>query len=745
MKFCRPEICNGMAALILLWTAAGCASAPRPVSHDADIGVVMKAGNASMRNGDYESAISFYRRALAIDMTDSEAFGNLGVAYYYLERYDDAVREVLQAVVLSPEEINWRLNLGAIYTRRDDHEGAARAYGAAVDIARDLPDENRHQLRNALLGLGRSCEMVGWYDRALEAYEEALVFGPEDTELLTGAGNVYFRLGRLDEAEASYQRTLARDSTHTVARYNVALIYARTGRYEEALELFEDNPAVDRQLEGALEGSTVSAVDRSKTRSITAYRARLERMGGTPPPVARQGRRASRPLPYIHVMGVSYYEQGAYFEAMQAFEKALEEDPGLADAHLYIGNIHARQNRHAAAIDAYEKAVDADAEFAEAYNNLGSMYANVDRTEDAMAAYRKALSLNDRFYDARTNLGLLYAEAGRLDDAVDEYMQVIRADVGIAEVHNNLGMVYLRQGRYDDAREQIEKAIALHAGFAEAYNNLALTYSRNIVLDDVIETWRELAAGWAGHDRTTGTVYDWLPLRRVPARSSAVGGEARSAYRDGVDAAFAHDLDTAISRFEEALAMRPGWNAARMAIGAVLLAQGKWDAVESAVAEALDPVSSDPLPSALLAIAQVSGGDYGTALKSWEEAVRLAAEPDRMDAREAQEAMRSRTEAGESALNALDRAVALRPGFATAHFNIGLVNDHLHRYNQGIRSYREVVRLAPELAAGHFRLGIAYYRLGEFEKARDSMREYIRLSADPMLLPQVETFLNIQG
>ncbi|MCY4546631.1 MAG: tetratricopeptide repeat protein [Gemmatimonadetes bacterium] len=745
MKFRRLEICNGMAALILLWTAAGCASTPRPDSHDADIGGAMEAGNASMRNGDYAGAISFYRRALAIDMTDSEAFGNLGVAYYYLERYDDAVREALQAVVLSPEEINWRLNLGAIYTRRDDHEGAARAYGAAVDIARDLPDENRHQLRNALLGLGRSCEMAGWYDRALEAYKEALVFAPEDTELLTGAGNVYFRLGRLDEAEASYQRTLARDSTHTVARYNVALIYARTGRYEEALELFEDNPAVDRQLEGALEGSTVIAVDRSKTRSITAYRAMLERMGGTPPPVARQGRRASRPLPYIHVMGVTYYEQGAYFEAMQAFEKALEEDPGLADAHLYIGNIHARQNRHAAAIDAYEKAVDADAEFAEAYNNLGSMYANLDRTEDAMAAYRKALSLNDRFYDARTNLGLLYAEAGRLDDAVDEYMKVIRADVGIAEVHNNLGMVYLRQGRNDDAREQFEKAIALHAGFAEAYNNLALTYSRNIVLDDVIETWRELAAGWAGHNRTTGTVYDWLPLRRVPARSSAVGGEARSAYRDGVDAAFAHDLDTAISRFEEALAMRPGWGAARIAIGAVLLAQGKWDAVESAVAEALDPESSDPLPNAIMAIAQVSGGDYGSALMSWEESVRFAAEPDRTDAREALEAMRSRTEAGESVLNALDRALALRPGFATAHFNIGLVNDQLHRYHQGIRSYREVVRLAPELAAGHFRLGIAYYRLGEFEKARDSMREYIRLSADPMLLPQVETFLNKQG
>ena len=742
MKTGRLKICNGMAALLLLWAVAGCASAPKPVTEDADIKSVMAAGNASMRAGDYEGAVSYFSRALAIDMTDSEAFGNLGVAYYYLERYDEAVREVLQAVVLSPDEINWRLNLGAIYTRKEDHERAARAYGAAVDIARELPGADRYQLRNALAGLGRSSELAGQYDQALDAYEEALVFAPDDTELLTGAGNVYYRQGRLDEAEASYFRALAQDSTHAVARYNVALVYARTGRYDEAVELFADIPAVDRRLEGAMEGSTVSAVDRSKTRSITAYRARFGRMGGAPPPDSRRGR---RPLPYTHVMGVSYYEQGAYIEAMRAFEKALEEDPGLADTHLYIGNIHARQHRHTAAIEAYERAVAADAGFVEAYNNLGSMYANVDRTEDAMEAYRKALTLNDRFYDARTNLGLLYAEAGRLDDAVDEYMKVIRAEVGIAEVHNNLGMVYLWQRRYDEASEQFKRAIALRGDFPEAYNNLALSYSRNAVLNDVIGTWRELAAGWAGHDRAAGVIHDGLLLRRIPANSSAVGGDARLAYRDGVDAAYAHDLEAALSHFRQALALRPGWHAARTAVGAVLLARRKWNEVVAAVAKTPEPAPSDPLPNAILAIAQVSGGDYGQALKSWEEAVNLAAEPDRTAAREALAVMRTRTEAGESVLNALDRAVTLRPGFATAHFNIGLVNDQLHRYRQGIQSYKEVVRLAPELAAGHFRLGIAYYRLGEIDLARDAMREYIRLSEDPMLVPQVETFLNKQG
>lgn len=747
MSAFRKIICLGAVAVCLHWASSGCggSGAPRTISDDADSATVKASGLALMNEGDYEGAIAYYRRALALDLTDSEAFGNLSVAYYYLGRYDEALREALQAVVLSPDEINWRLNLGAIYTRKGNHEGAARAYGAAVDIARGLPEQNRYQLRNALMGLGRSSELSGSYDQALDAYEEALVFAPDDVAMLTGVGNIYFRQGRLDEAEASYHRTLAQDSTHAVARYNMALVYSRTGRHDEAFRLLADNPVLDRRLESALEGSTVSAVDRSKTQSIAAYRARFGRMGGPPSPGSRQGR---RPPPYVHVRGLTYYEQGAYVEAKQAFEQALAEDPGLAEAHLYIGNIFALQDRHAEAVESYETAIAVDGQFFEAYNNLGTMYANMDRTEDAMDAYGKALALNDRFYDARTNLGLLYAEAGRLDEAVEEFKKVIRAEVGIAEVHNNLGIVYLRQGKDEEASEQFNRAIALREDFPEAYNNLALSYSRDAAVDDVIETWRGLAARWAGHDSTDRVGFDWMPLRRVAARSSAVGGEARSAYRDGVEAAYGYDLDAALAHFRASLAARPDWNAARLAVAAVLLAQGKWEEAATAVEQAIDPETADPLPNAVLAIARVSGGDYESALEAWEGAVslvHLTGEPDGTASLEALTAMRTKTEAAGRVLRALDKAVALRPRFTTAHFNIGLVNDMLRRYHQAIRSYREVVRLAPELGAGHFRLGIAYFRIGDFEQARDSLREYIRLSADPMLLPQVETFLNRSG
>ena len=288
----------------------------------------------------------------------------------------------------------------------------------------------------------------------------------------------------------------------------------------------------------------------------------------------------------------------------------------------------------------------------------------------------------------------------------------------------------------------MQKAISLRDDFPEAYNNLALTYGQEAILDLVVETWRGLATRWAGNDSGSTTAFEWLPLRRVPARSSAVGGEARSAYRNGIDAAFSYDLDEAQANFRDALSARPDWRAARLALGTVLLVRGQWRESVDSLESMVTAETPDPLPHAILAIARITGGDYHAALESWEQAARLAEGPDEEDAREAWIAMRTRAEAADRVLESLERAVALRPAFTTAQFNLGLIKDQLRQYEQAIRNYEEVVRLAPDLAAGHFRLGIAYYRLGQVEKARESIREYVRLASEPMLLPQVETFLN---
>ena len=440
-----------LVILSLLFVTNNCSNIPKDILYETDGAQLIKAGNSLIINGKYKEAAEYYQRALTIDMTDSEAFGNLSVAFYYLGKYDDAIREAIQAIILSPEEINWRLNLGASYSRKGNYKGAIDAYENAVVVARKIRNNNKYQLRNALIGLGRSSELAELFHKSLEAYQEALNFSPEDSELLTGMGNIYFRQDQLDEAEKLYKRAIAKDSTHAVAKYNMALVFAKTGRHQEAIKLFASNPTISERFRNDLNESSVNTVKRSKTSSIKDFRANIGKMGGPSSP-SRTAKNQSNS--YIFIKGLSYYQQGSHTAALEAFRQALLENPVLPEAYLYIGNILAQQNQYKAAINAYENAVKLDTSFVEAYNNLGSMYANTSRVKEAMNAYQKAISLDRKFYDARTNLGLLYSESGELEKAADQFYQVIRAEVEIPEAHNNLGMVYSKQGMYNEAQKQ---------------------------------------------------------------------------------------------------------------------------------------------------------------------------------------------------------------------------------------------------------------------------------------------------
>ncbi|MBM3262105.1 MAG: tetratricopeptide repeat protein [candidate division Zixibacteria bacterium] len=730
--------CRYTVPIFALFVAFSTACAPVAVPQKTGTVTVEKlihAGNVLVAGGQYEAAIAQYERALAMDVTSAEAHGNLSVAYYYLNRYDAAVREAHQAVVMAPGELNWRFNLGAAYSRKGDMERAVTAYQGAVELARRLKDDNRNMLRSALIGYGRACELAEKYDQALDAYREAIVFAPGDVELLAGVGNIHFRRQAYEKAEEIYRQALAADSTHTMSRYNLGLVLARTGRFDQAISLFSSTPGLAGKI-GGIEGSALNTVGRSRATQITAFRSQFGRMGGTGAP---QTPHMVRHPPYTYALGLTYYEQGNTEAAIDAFKRALTEDPSLAEAYLYIGNLRVREDRLQDAIEAYKSAVRADSLFVEAYNNLGSIYAETGQFEQSMTAYRQALALDDRFFDARTNLGLLYAEAGRLDEAVAEYTKVIRAEAGVAEAHNNLAMIYLQQGRFEEAITQSKKAIGLRKNFPEAYNNLGLAYGQRASIDDVVDIWRTFTARWAGDDRAGRA--GWLLLRRMPAGSSAIGGVARDRYYTGVEHAYRGRFDEALAAFETALDTQPSWSAPLLAAGATLMAQDRYGSASQTLQKALRLDPSDPLGYGLLAIAQAMGGSYREAVKTWEETVKYAEEGDRAGCKTALETVRPRQEYADQAFPALETAIKLRPDFPKAHFNLGVLQDIMHRYPEAIAAYEQAAALAPDAPAVHFRLGIARYRIGRMTEAQAAIRKYISLVTDPMLLPQVETFL----
>lgn len=724
----------------------GCAASNRATTGNAadapTISEIIEAGNVLVAEGNYDLAIDQFSRALALDIASAEAHGNLGVALYYAARYDDAIRESQQAIVMAPNELNWRLNLGASYTRKEDTERAISAYEGAVDLARRLKDENRSLLRSALVGLGRACETIDRHQQALDAYREALVFAPGDPDLLSGIGNIFFRQERYDEAQDFYQQVLDIDPTSSLANYNLGLVYARKGEYENAIALFTETPDLPQEIVGTIEGTSLTAANRSRSNQIEAFRSKLGRMGGTPAPS-----RSGKPPPYTYALGLTYYDQGDDEAAIDAFSRALSEDEGLAEAHLYIGNIRVRQGLTEQAIGSYGEALGVDPNLAAAHNNMGSLYAESGDANAAMEAYRLALDLNPRFHDARTNLGLLYAEAGRYDEAIVEYQSVIRADMGIAEAHNNLSMIYLNQNRLEDAIAESRKAIRLRKDFPEAYNNLGLAYGHRVFFDDIVDAWRNQASDWLGISpemagrNALQPKSDWLLLRRIPSGSSDVGGRARTWYTEGAKQAFLGLYDEAARSFESALEIRPDWPAATLALGAAFLAQERWADAAQVLTSAVSLDNSDPLASATLSIAWMMQGDYAAAVESWKQVVRTTRDEAQKTSRASLDVARERQEMANEALEALNNAVNLDPDFAKAHFNLGILYDQIHHYPAAITAYEKVAELSPEIPIIHFRLGVAYNRVGRIQEAEAAIQRYISMVADPMLLPQVETFL----
>jgi tetratricopeptide (TPR) repeat protein len=75
----------------------------------------------------------------------------------------------------------------------------------------------------------------------------------------------------------------------------------------------------------------------------------------------------------------------------------------------------------------------------------------------------------------------------------------------------------------------------------------------------------------------------------------------------------------------------------------------------------------------------------------------------------------------------LNKAVALDPRLAKAHFQLGVLYGDEGRYPEAISALEQAVRLEPSMAQAHYRLSQAYRRTGREDLAAKSLEAFARL------------------
>ena len=127
--------------------------------------------------------------------------------------------------------------------------------------------------------------------------------------------------------------------------------------------------------------------------------------------------------------GLDLEETGApAAKAIEAYQRAVELNPGAAGALVNLGTLHFRMRKFREAEHYYKRALEADPQYALAEFNLGNLLDEEGDHARAAEHYTAALKLNPQYADAHFNLALLCERNGDFLRAVHHWKAYLKLD-----------------------------------------------------------------------------------------------------------------------------------------------------------------------------------------------------------------------------------------------------------------------------------------------------------------------------
>jgi tetratricopeptide (TPR) repeat protein len=217
-----------------------------------------------------------------------------------------------------------------------------------------------------------------------------------------------------------------------------------------------------------------------------------------------------------YTLGTVHQALGNRWKAAAQFRASTQLDPTYPEPYKALGDLFLAQPRRLfdQAIEAYGKAIELRPFLADAHVGLGDARAAKGDTDGAIAAYQKALGLNPVNPRVHMSLGkIYYAEKGLYYEAVNAYKKAIEFDPTSVEARMGLGEVFEDKGLYKEAIEEYRKVIELDGKHTGALYNLAVVYER---VDP-----REAVAQWEKYIALASPLpseKDWVDVARQHLR-----------------------------------------------------------------------------------------------------------------------------------------------------------------------------------------------------------------------------------
>ncbi|AFZ05231.1 Tetratricopeptide TPR_1 repeat-containing protein [Oscillatoria nigro-viridis PCC 7112] len=519
---------------------------------------------------------------------------------------------------------------------RGDLGGAIENYQKALEF--NPEDAEVHKK------LAEVYALQGEFEKAIASCNLAIKFKPNFAAAYLTMGNALHSQNKLEMAIQAYLQALEIQPEFAEASANLGSMYYKLGELEQAANYYQKALAINPQLSSVnlMLGSVLQQQEKLDA-AIACYQKVLQQQPGDASAAEKlssllaQKQRQTTDSNFIELetesgaaQPVSVNKDEGY--GLQPSSINLPPAPTTETLNTPFTN-PAELSEQVTSLNVPDSGQVANFEEVEPYNKLAEQFLVQGKIKEAIAACQQALKIRPDFIYAYVTLGNALQAEGKTEAAIRSYSQALVLQPNFAEVRANIGSMYFKMGRLEEAIAHYQQAIALSPDLAGAHWNLGKVYHQHGNIEAAIACFKRTSEL---NPQLVGADFHFNLGNRLFSQGKR---------------------DEAIECYEKAIAIKPDWAEAYGNIGSARSQQGN---LEAAIAY-------------------------------------------------------------------YQKAVALKPHLEVLHFNIANSFLQQNKYDEAITNYQNTLKIKPDWPEVHANLGNCFSMQGRLEEALASYQQALGL------------------
>lgn len=319
-----------------------------------------------------DKLVNYLREDADLDPYNAEKQYLAAYELHKNKNYQEAINYYKKVIALNPKKAEAYVNIAQIYRAQGDNTKAKNAISHGLS---NLPDNKE------LLAVSNDIEQeaaAAVYTKASELFENKDYEGAlkqyfsiklQTPEVLFAIASCYYELNQNEKAAEYFEKLIQKNPKDTKALYFAASSYLNLENNEKAKECLNKILAIEPNNKEALD--VLSAISQGEEGKKLDY-------------------------------AIAAYEKKDFQNANKLLDDVIAINPKNAYAHYYKGLVFEEMKSPVSAEAEYKKAIEADSNFAVCYYSLAVLLDSKEKYKEAIPYYEKYLNKSSSVEDDYT-------------------------------------------------------------------------------------------------------------------------------------------------------------------------------------------------------------------------------------------------------------------------------------------------------------------------------------------------------